>query len=1105
MTIDLSAFPYLDRTEEERTKGYTTMVGVPDRYLQARELTQLNRLLQYQIRDIGNILFNQGAVLEGCQLTISGNQATVTAGKIYYNGFVLPIPETTLTITKQGTESIGVKITESIVTEEEDSSLRDPYPAGRGYNRPGMHRIKITTEVVLSDQAQLKLYELADGVPKQTRKPTEFSEIINILARRTYDESENYLVRGLEVSCLPREDGKADIAVSPGKAYVLGYEVELPSPHIHTVNPSTDYTIVTDEMYPYNSNVTTYKIYQQPVSSVISVQANVRVENFVIYHSAAMGGADTIPFPNVLNVIEVRQGSTVYVRGTDYNIINQNIIDWSPQGNEPAPGSAYTVTFVYHKVLTSLDYEVITDSQGEKSIHFLPTHDNIVDGSYFEVDYTYYLSRIDILYLDSDGNTFFLHGIPEKAGNAKRPIVPYNVLPLAEIYFPPNSNQLQIKNYQLKRVTMYQLNEIIERLKQLEYNLAVTQLDDPGQRGASPSEVVGTFSEGFVGFSRASVHHPAFSGIIVPNLRIFIPDYDVITPVSFTVQTSTAQKAGNVYVLPYTNTVYIQQPMASKTVNVNKYAVFQRIPIISVDPPSHTFYEKVYVSESNQINIVSVSTRTIDDWQRAGTVMVKDTLLSSWFNDKLLAKEVMEYIPSFSLSVTGTNFYPNQDNLTVYFDGVKMIATPTNNTPLGTEAGTVKSKADGTLSLTFNIPANRFYTGMKKVEVKNQFGGAETSFYATGIRELYEKVRVQNFSRNVTVYTRPRPVEPLAQSFFVPQNCFLTAVGLYFKTKDPTVPLIVELRELVNGFPGPRVLARKVVSPANITTSNNSSVETVVTFDTPAYVEGGNMYCVVLTSDSNNYEVFCAEMGQTDILTGAPINKQAYDFGNMFSSSDAQSWNVHQIEDLKFRLYRARFQTSEPKEVVTNNASASFTSFLPNLTAVVPDGTRVVFYYSTNNGDTWSPMENLATNALNSLGTQIRYKAVLSSTSEFLSPLLSEEIQGVHFRPKTTATYISRQVTTRTNFTNVEVWVDIYRPVTTLCNATVSYSIDSGQTWVEMTYNQNEITAPAYNWERRKYTATVSGGANRIVVRVDLTTTDVLYQPACSNLIVLLR
>jgi len=1105
MAIDLSGFPYFDKTEEERAKGYTTMVGVPDRYLQARELTQLNRLLQYQIRDIGNILFNQGAVLEGCQLTITGNQATVTAGKIYYNGFVLPVPETTLTITKQGTEIIGVNITESIVTEEEDSSLRDPYPAGRGYNRPGMHRIKITTEVVLSDQAQLKLYELVDGVPRQTRKPTEFSEIINILARRTYDESENYLVRGLEVSCLPREDGKADIAVSPGKAYVLGYEVELPSPHIHTVDPSTDYATVTDEMYPYDSNVTTYKLYQQPVRSVISVRANVLVDNFVIYHSAAVGGADTIPFPNVLNVIEVRQGSTVYVRGVDYNIINQNIIDWSPQGNEPAPGSAYTVTFVYHKVLTNLDYEVVTDSQGEKYIQFLPTKDNIVDGSYFEVDYTYYLSRIDILYLDSEGNTSFLRGIPDKAGNAKRPTVPYNVLPLAEIYFPPNSNQLQIKNYQLKRVTMYQLNEILERLKRLEYNLAVTQLDDPGQRGVSPSEVVGFFSEGFVGFSRASLYHPEFSGIIVPNLRIFIPDYDVITPVSFTVQTSTAQKAGNVYVLPYTNTVYIQQLRASKTVNVNKYAVFQRIPIISVDPPSHTFYEKVYVSESNQINVVSVSTRTLRDRLKAGTVEVTDTLLSSWFTDKLLAKEVMEYIPSFSLSVTGTNFYPNQDNLAVYFDGVKMIATPTNNTLPGTEPGTVKSKADGTLSLRFDIPANRFYTGMKKIEVKNQYGGAETYFYATGIRELYERIHVQNVHRTITTYIRPRPVDPLAQSFFVPQSCFLTAVGLYFKTKDPTVPIIVELRELVNGFPGSRVLARKVVPPENIITSNDSSAETVITFDTPAYVEGGNMYCVALTTDSNNYEVFCAEMGQTDILTGAPINKQAYDFGNMFSSSDAQSWNVHQTEDLKFRLYRASFQTNEPKEVITDNVSASFTSFLPNLTTVVPDGTRVVFYYSTDNGNTWSPMENLATNELNSVGTQIRYKAVLSSTSEFLSPILSEEIQGVHFKPKTTATYISRQITTRTNFTNVEVWVDVYRPVTTLCNATVSYSIDSGQTWVEMTYNQNEITAPAYNWERRKYTATVSGGANSIVVRVDLTTADVLYQPACSNLIVILR
>jgi hypothetical protein len=74
-----------------------------------------------------------------------------------------------------------------------------------------------------------------------------------------------------------------------------------------------------------------------------------------------------------------------------------------------------------------------------------------------------------------------------------------------------------------------------------------------------------------------------------------------------------------------------------------------------------------------------------------------------------------------------------------------------------------------------------------------------------------------------------------------------------------------------------------------------------------------------------------------------------------------------------------------------------------------------------------------------------------------------------------------------------------------VCNATVSYSLDGGNTWTQMTYNTNEVTAPALNWERRKYMANLGTSKTKIAFRVDLTTTDVSQQPACSNLIAILR
>ncbi|MCS7243015.1 DUF4815 domain-containing protein, partial [Candidatus Caldatribacterium sp.] len=696
--------------------------------------------------------------------------------------------------------------------------------------------------------------------------------------------------------------------------------------------------------------------------------------------------------------------------------------------------------------------------------------------------------------------------------HVQRPEVPNDVLPLAEIYFPPNSNQLQVTNYNLKRLTMFELNRLLDKLKQLEYNLAVTQLDDPLRVGASPINMKGIFSEGFVDFSKASLTHPTFSGIIVPSFGIFVPDYSSIERFILVPETTTNVSVGqNFITLPYTSRPFLAQLQANRAVTINQYMVFTRIPVITADPPSRTFYEKVIIKESTATHITTVH-HTIHTTNPAliGHRRTSDRILSEWFEEKLLKKEAMTFIPDCTLTVYGTDFYPNQDNLAVYFDGVQLPANPINNTPQGTAPGTVKSKSDGTLAFIINIPGNRFYTGWKKIELKNQYQKAETSFYATGTRELYEKIRHVKIRRDITIYVAapppdPRPADPCAQSFFVPESCFITGVGLFFRKKDNNIPIRVSLRPLLDsGLPSQEILAQKTVQPSEIVVSQNSSAETVVLFPEPVFVEGKKMYCIVLDTDSNNYEIFVAEMGQTDLLTGAPISKQPYLEGNFFSSSDAFSWTVHQTTDMKFRVYRAEFTTSSGT-VITNNVSTQFTSLLTNFDTHIPDGTSLTLYYSINNGTTWNPITNLNATELNTVGTQIRFRIDFATTNRLLTPRILKNMEAITFLPNTSATYISRAITVPANSNNLELWVDIFRPSATLCNGSVSYSRDGGNSWIPLTYNQQEVTSPALNWERRRYTATLPANTTAIQIRVDLQTTNVLYQPACSNLIAIFR
>ena len=107
---------------------------------------------------------------------------------------------------------------------------------------------------------------------------------------------------------------------------------------------------------------------------------------------------------------------------------------------------------------------------------------------------------------------------------------------------------------------------------------------------------------------------------------------------------------------------------------------------------------------------------------------------------------------------------------------------------------------------------------------------------------------VRNIDQEAIV--EPGGTGPLAQTFLVDDSggCFITSVDLYVETKDAVVPMWVEIRNVVNGYPGPKVLpfGRKLLQPADINVSSDASVATTFTFDSPVYLKEGSEYCIVI-------------------------------------------------------------------------------------------------------------------------------------------------------------------------------------------------------------------------------------------------------------------
>ena len=151
-------------------------------------------------------------------------------------------------------------------------------------------------------------------------------------------------------------------------------------------------------------------------------------------------------------------------------------------------------------------------------------------------------------------------------------------------------------------------------------------------------------------------------------------------------------------------------------------------------------------------------------------------------------------------------------------------------------------------------------------------------------------------------------VDPLAQTFIVSSNpVILSSVDLFFSAKDSVSPMSVEIRKVVNGFPTQTVVpfSRKVVTPDEITTSVDGSVATNIAFEGLVYLEPGE-YALTLLANYTGYRVWISQIGETDVITGKLITKQS-SLGVLFKSQNASTWAADQYQDLKFRLYQAKF------------------------------------------------------------------------------------------------------------------------------------------------------------------------------------------------------
>src|SRR6056300_619806 len=183
--------------------------------------------------------------------TATGSAAQVQAGTYYINGFLVSVANQTIILDKYtNTPSyrVGLLVTESFITPNNDNSLNDNAQGVSNTNAPGAHRFKIdltlTKKTIASteDANFVELLRLSNGILQNQVRTTEYAVLEDTFARRTFDESGDYVVRdfdldlrehlisgknrGIYTSGNGGLESKLAAGFGPGKAYVKGYEIE---------------------------------------------------------------------------------------------------------------------------------------------------------------------------------------------------------------------------------------------------------------------------------------------------------------------------------------------------------------------------------------------------------------------------------------------------------------------------------------------------------------------------------------------------------------------------------------------------------------------------------------------------------------------------------------------------------------------------------------------------------------------------------------------------------------------------------------------------------------------------------------------------------------
>jgi hypothetical protein len=267
-----------------------------------------------------------------------GSIFSIGQGVVFTKGYFVAFPKQTVILNKYSmkpTSTVGLMISENIVTELQDETLNDNSLGTPNENAPGAHRYNIEAVLTIIDYKKgydeenfINLIHIDKGILEDTKERTQYSRIYDELARRTYEESGDYFVNGLDT--LTREhldtgsneglyklnkggdSKKLSVDVRPGVAFVKGYEVTKRGTEHVIIDKATEYDTVNNQLV--NARTGGYFLINE-IAGTVNHDKGFIVNLYETAEQRVSNGTSNITAPTAKIIGTARMKAMIYENG----------------------------------------------------------------------------------------------------------------------------------------------------------------------------------------------------------------------------------------------------------------------------------------------------------------------------------------------------------------------------------------------------------------------------------------------------------------------------------------------------------------------------------------------------------------------------------------------------------------------------------------------------------------------------------------------------------------------------------------------------------------------------------------------------------------------